>query len=74
MKDIDKAMFNSLKKHSSSIGALTDYHDYYPELARRSRLENVEYKVLTYIRKYSDKWDFYISNIKAEIKGAINRI
>jgi AAA15 family ATPase/GTPase len=70
----DKTIFSNLKKHSQSIGALTDNHDYYPELARRSRLDNIEYKVLNFISKYSDKWDFYISDIRVEIHKAIAAI
>ncbi|EFA6868005.1 ATP-binding protein, partial [Escherichia coli] len=70
----DKTMFLNLKKHSKSIGALTDYHEYYPELARRSKLDNVEYKILNYISKYSKKWDFYINDIRNEIKKAIAAI
>ncbi|HDV8231591.1 MULTISPECIES: AAA family ATPase [Enterobacter cloacae complex] len=69
--DNDKTMFVNLKKHSQSIGALTDYHDYYPELARRARLDNIEYKVLNFISKYSEKWDFYIRDIRVEIHKAI---
>lgn len=72
--DNEKTMFANLKKHSLSIGILNDYHDYYPELARRSKLDNIEYKVLTYICKYSEKWDFYTSCIKDEIKNAIAAI
>lgn len=70
----DKTMYLNLKKHSKSIGALTDYHFYYPELARRSKLDNIEYKVLSYISKYSDKWEFYIADIRTEIKKAIAAI
>ncbi|RCW98043.1 MULTISPECIES: ATP/GTP-binding protein [Kosakonia] len=72
--ETDKTMFENLRKHSRSIGALSDYHDYYSELARRSKLENIEYKILTYISKYSDKWEFYISDIKDKINNAIAAI
>ena len=71
---VDKTMFNNLRKHSTSIGDLKDYHDYYPELARRSKVGNIEYKVLTYLSKYSEKWDFYIDNIRTEINNAIQII
>ncbi len=74
ISESDKTMFLNLKKHSTSIGALTDYHEYYPELARRSKLDNIEYKVLNYISKYSNKWDFYIKDIRNEIKKAIAAI
>ncbi|WP_427183195.1 hypothetical protein [Enterobacter hormaechei] len=74
VSDNDKTMFVNLKKHSQSIGALTDYHDYYPELARRARLDNIEYKVLNFISKYSEKWDFYIRDIRVEIHKAIAAI
>lgn len=72
--DTDKKVFSNLKKHSASIGELDNYHDYYPELERRSKLENVEYKVISFICKYSDKWDFYISNVKDEILKSIEVI
>lgn len=70
----DKQQFLYIKKHSCSIAELDDWHEYYTELKRRTGYDDIEKKVINLLCRYSDKWDFYIKDIKDEIQRCLSKI
>lgn len=67
VQENERAEFIKLKGYSTAIAGLEDWHEYYIELNRYARKENIEHTVVSYIRKYSTAWDNYIKSVREEI-------
>lgn len=68
------AEFSKLRGYSQSIQGLDDWHEYYDELNKYARKQNIEHTIVSYISKYSQEWGDYTHSIKEEIIRITNKL